>query len=363
MLIIETKNTSLSPNHLKSIISVLNKGGLIIYPTETCYGAGVLATSSKGVNKLLAFKGARGQKAISIAVADKIMAQKFVVLNDAAKNLYRNFLPGPITVISRSKSLVDRRLETPQHTLGVRIPNYSLALNILAKLKSPLTATSANASGRKQAYSLDNFIKYNPKKSLDLVDIFINAGSLPERQPSTIVDTTLNETTVIRQGTVFLDKNKTTTFTSCSESATKKYAQNLTLSTIKKVHNSPLVIFLQGELGAGKTQFAKGIGQALGINQNINSPTYHIIKEYAYEKGSFYHLDTWRLTSEEIKQLISNKRLFRSNNIITVEWPQKISHLIKQLNQMYPILMVNIETTTPTTRKISSQLRFPEVNS
>src|SRR4030067_3586210 len=82
----------------------LKNGGLVGLPTETCYGMGVDATNAAAVARLLKFKGGRENKAISIAVADKTMAERYVDLTETAENLYQTLLPGPGTVIMQSQA-------------------------------------------------------------------------------------------------------------------------------------------------------------------------------------------------------------------------------------------------------------------
>src|SRR5689334_9720203 len=81
-------------------VEVLKAGGTVIYPTETCYGIGVDATNQVAVDKVYDYKGFRGQKPFSMAVTTKEMAAKYVEINDIADNLYKNYLPGPVTVVS-----------------------------------------------------------------------------------------------------------------------------------------------------------------------------------------------------------------------------------------------------------------------
>jgi L-threonylcarbamoyladenylate synthase len=81
---------------------ILAQGGLVLFPTETTYGAGVDATNQLAVNKLLAYKSRREGKPLSVLVANPEMAGKFVEINDQAQQLYDQFLPGPVTVISKS---------------------------------------------------------------------------------------------------------------------------------------------------------------------------------------------------------------------------------------------------------------------
>ena len=91
---------------IKECIKVLNEGGLVVYPTETCYGIAVDATNSKALRKLLSYKTFRGSKPISIAVSDIDMAKRYVSLNEMAENIYKNYLPGPITVVSKSLGIL-----------------------------------------------------------------------------------------------------------------------------------------------------------------------------------------------------------------------------------------------------------------
>ena len=84
---------------IKESIKVINEGGLVVYPTETCYGLAVDATNSRALSKLLSYKTFRGSKPISIAVSDIDMAKRYVELNEMALNIYKNYLPGPITVV------------------------------------------------------------------------------------------------------------------------------------------------------------------------------------------------------------------------------------------------------------------------
>ena len=88
---------------IEKAIKVLKNGGLIIYPTETCYGLGGDATNPEALKKIMKYKTLRGSKPVSIAVSDMKMAKKYVDINEMATNIYNNYLPGPITVISKKQ--------------------------------------------------------------------------------------------------------------------------------------------------------------------------------------------------------------------------------------------------------------------
>ena len=140
---------------IKESIKVLNEGGLVVYPTETCYGLAVDATNNRALLKLLSYKTFRGSKPISIAVSDIDMAKRYVELNEMALNIYKNYLPGPITVVSKSKGILEPPVVSKQGSTGVRIPDYKFTLKLIKEFGRPITATSANVSYRPHPYSID----------------------------------------------------------------------------------------------------------------------------------------------------------------------------------------------------------------
>lgn len=87
------------------------------------------------------------------------------------------------------------------------------------------------------------------------------------------------------------------------------------------------VVTLEGDLGAGKTTFTKGIGAGLGVRRTINSPTYTIVKEYAGELP-LYHMDVYRLENSE--EDIGFDEYFNGNGISIVEWPQFIQAFLPE---------------------------------
>jgi L-threonylcarbamoyladenylate synthase len=199
-----SKIIKISETPLEKIIdtasNTLLAGGLVVFPTETVYGIGALATSQEAIDKLLSYKTRREGKPLSIAVDSLEMAQEYVEVNDTARNLYENFLPGPITVVSKGKHTVAIGVESETGTLGIRIPNYELVRDIVKKIGKPITATSANASYKKKPYTVEDILNNISEKQKNLIDLIIDAGVLPKREPSTVVDTTGDGEIVLRQG-------------------------------------------------------------------------------------------------------------------------------------------------------------------
>ncbi|NMB56697.1 threonylcarbamoyl-AMP synthase [Candidatus Beckwithbacteria bacterium] len=325
MEIIKTTNYSQKEILVKANL-VLAQGGLVVYPTETCYGLGADATNQQAIDKLLTYKRRREGKPLSILVKDQQQAEEYVLLNDSAKNLYQNFLPGPITVISQGKGKVAIGVESEMQTLGIRISSHPLAQALIANYDKPITATSANASFKKKPYSIDDLLNNLTQKQKEKLDLIIDAGELPKRKSSTVVDTTLVGSMVLRRGDLDLGKNQQIII-STSEEDTKKLAQNLMLKNFNKLKKQALVFALVGDLGTGKTIFAKGIGQFLKIPDAIVSPSFTLVNEYHYQRyeteGFFYHLDPWRLTNFAQFQQLAIEEMLVKQNVIVIEWANK----------------------------------------
>lgn len=353
---------------LTQTISVLKRGGMIVYPTETVYGLGVDATNQEAVDKLLKFKGQRGLKPILIAVSDQKMAEEYIELNDVARRLYETFLPGPVAIVSRlndkGQRLEERGLAkgvpSPDGTVGIRIPDYPLVLKIIKTFGRPITSTSANISGARNPWSIQDILDTTPKEKLGLIDLVLNTGALPKREPSAIVDTSREKTEIVREGTVDVrskltgQRSKTHTFISNSPQETMHIAKDF-LKEILQQHDrweQPLLITLQGSLGAGKTVFTKGIAQDLGIIEPIRSPSYMLIREYLIMDGTLFHIDAWRLHSAEEFQDLGLDKLLKRGNVVIVEWIERLTPILKELQKKAKIVFVEIKVIEEKRRKI-----------
>jgi L-threonylcarbamoyladenylate synthase len=337
-------------NNKKEVIQkaseVLNNGGMIIYPTETCYGVGVDATNERALKKLLNYKKFRGSKPISVAMSDKEMASKYVEINEMGGNIYKNYLPGPITVVSMSKGVLQPPVVSKQGTVGIRIPDYALMLELVKEFGKPITATSANMSYKSAPYDIDKLLEQLPDKSMKMIDLIIDAGVLPKNPPSTVLDTTLNTLSVLREGkhkfeeAIVKNRELVSKITKTPEETTKMGHE-----FSKKYLNPdrPVVVALSGELGAGKTQFTKGVGKQLGVEEIVTSPTYTIINEYEYGKGNtLAHMDTWRLMDDELEKSGLIEHL-EAHNIVVIEWADKFYQEIHALCDNMNIPIYNIK--------------------
>jgi L-threonylcarbamoyladenylate synthase len=330
---------------IETACRVLTAGGLVVYPTETMYGIGADATNQKAVDKLLQYKARREGKPLSIAVTDVTMASQFAEINNEATKLYRTLLPGPVTVVSKYTGGLARGVASERQTIGVRIPDYSLVTDIIAAYGKPITASSANASYKKRPYNVSDILNNISDKQKSLIDLILDAGELPRNEPSTVVDTTLEQPTVLRQGQISL--TNAVTVTSENEQETIELAKKLVGQYKHYLNEKALIFALVGEMGAGKTYFTKGIAEALGVTRIVNSPTYTISAEYNFQYGDrpnrLVHIDTWRLFSDEEFVKMGFKELVDSMAVFSVEWADKVAPVLNQWSDEAKIVWVKFE--------------------
>jgi len=164
---------------------IIKNGGVIVYPTETLYGLGVDATNAQAINRVYKIKGRDYKKPLSVAVLNVKEAKKIVHWNKYAEILSRRFMPGPLTIILKTKRKFPKKLTAGRNKIGIRIPNHSVALELIKGVKIPITSTSANVSGTKEPINYQR-VKKDMKNKVDLI--------IPCRvkygKPSTVVDLT-----------------------------------------------------------------------------------------------------------------------------------------------------------------------------
>lgn len=327
------------------IIKVLNSGGTVIFPCETVYGIAVDSQNKQAVIKLNKYKKRPFGKPYAIMCSDQKMAENYVLLNKTAKDLYKRFLPGPVTVVSKGLNKVASGIESETGTLGVRIPDYPDLLKLIKEFGRPIAATSANASYQRRPYKLSDVLDNISEKQKKLIDLMVDAGELPHNEPSTVIDTTLDdEPVILRQGDIKL-KDKNEVF-SRSEENTQNIAKELWQKYEQYVGKRAIIYALEGQMGAGKTQFVKGLARAMGVTEKVVSPSYDLLNNYSLNTShySLTHIDTWRMliTSEELEEL-GLKGLINDKAVIAIEWADRAQDLIRTYADDAIIIWIKIE--------------------
>lgn len=178
---------------------ILLSGGIIGFPTETVYGLGADAENPEALKLLYAVKGRDMKQPTSILISRKEDLGLFASeISREAEALSENFWPGPLTIIFRASPGVSGILTAGTGTIAIRMPGSRLCLALIEKAGAAVTAPSANPRGEPPAETADEVMNYFRGK----IDLVIDGGRSPQKIPSTIVDATGNDISVIREGLI-----------------------------------------------------------------------------------------------------------------------------------------------------------------
>ncbi len=164
--------------------AAIDRGELVVYPTETVYGLGADALDPTAVERVFTVKGRSRDTPLSIGVPDVERAARYARLSDRDRAFIERFLPGPVTVVCKRRSTLPSILTAGRDRVGIRIPDHGLALELLEAI-SPITATSANRSG---TGSVTDPTELAPSLR-DAVAVILDGGHTPGAE-STVVDPT-----------------------------------------------------------------------------------------------------------------------------------------------------------------------------
>ncbi|MFH0987683.1 MAG: L-threonylcarbamoyladenylate synthase [Patescibacteria group bacterium] len=170
------------------IIDTIKKGGVVVFPTDTVYGLLSDATNKKAVAKLLRIKRRRRGHFLPLFVKNLRDAKKNAQIDAREESFLKIFWPGQITVVLKRKKGI-KLYGVDKKTIALRIPDFPLLNSLLKKITIPLTATSANISGKMPSGKIKEVLKQfsNSKYRPDLA---VNVGPLPKRKSSIIIDLT-----------------------------------------------------------------------------------------------------------------------------------------------------------------------------
>ena len=200
MLIVSLEKASARARELA--LEELDGGNPIIAPSDTCYGFIADATRAEGVEQVIAIKKRRPEKSFLIMVSSIEMAESIAEVSDLAKEMMRKYLPGSLTIVlprKKSKQLYG----VYRDSIGIRIPNHNLCLDLIKELNRPLITTSANLTGENPAYCIDTLMEQIPMLK-DAPLIMLDGGELVQNPPSTIIRIDQNGISLLRQGPVLI---------------------------------------------------------------------------------------------------------------------------------------------------------------
>lgn len=198
-MLLELHTQNPNPRKIKTIVETLEKGGVIIYPTDSVYGLGCDIFNAKAVGRICQIRGIDPAKANLTFICKDIKQLAFYVyqIDNQLFRMLKDNIPGAFTFILNANKEVPRHFKNRRKTIGVRVPNNPIALAILEELGRPILSISLQGENNEDEFPMIPYLIYDDFKNR--VDIVIDGG-VGSDEPTTVVDCTQNEIEIIREG-------------------------------------------------------------------------------------------------------------------------------------------------------------------
>jgi len=188
----------------KNFKNILENGGLIIFPTETVYGIGCKFDDEEAINKIFQLKNRPTSHPLILHIGSKKLLQKYAVdIPNDALVLAEKFWPGPLTLILKKSNIVKEVVTGGQETVGIRMPNHPVTLNMINKLGCAIVGPSANYYSRLSSTRISDI----PESFKNAVDLVVDGGYCDLGIESTIIDFSTHDTySILREGNITLQE-------------------------------------------------------------------------------------------------------------------------------------------------------------
>jgi len=198
-MLLEIHSENPSSRKIQQVVRTLENGGIIIYPTDTVYGIGCDIFNQKAVDKICKIRGLNPVKArLSFMCKDISQISEYAqqIDNETFRLMKRN-LPGPFTFVLNSNNKVPKMFKNRKRTIGVRVPDNKIVLELLETLGHPILTTSLKNDDEITEYFTDAYDIYEDFKNQ--VDLVIDGG-IGKNVASTVVDCTNSDFEILREG-------------------------------------------------------------------------------------------------------------------------------------------------------------------
>jgi L-threonylcarbamoyladenylate synthase len=189
-----------TPDNIKKASKIVGKEGLVIFPTDTVYGLGCNPFNIEAVEKVFKVKGERKNKPLPILASSLRAVERIAHMNKNARKIAKQYWPGPLTLVVPKKPTLPNMVTCSLESVGVRIPNHKVALQLITLCGGLLVGTSANKTGEKPPKTAQEAARQLGEE----VDIVLDDGPTPLGQESSVIDLTQKEPKILREGTIKL---------------------------------------------------------------------------------------------------------------------------------------------------------------
>lgn len=187
-----------SRHSVEKAAGCLRDGGVVMHPTETCYGLAVDVFNEQALKKLYEIKAMSLDKPVSILVSGIEMAKEFGVFSEMAFEIADRYWPGPLSIVVPRTDLLPEFLNKGQEFVSIRCSDMDFCFRMVQEFGGPVSTTSANKSGELQLYVPD-------ASGLIGVDLLVDGGEIVKNKPSTIVMVDGDKVEILRQGDLIID--------------------------------------------------------------------------------------------------------------------------------------------------------------
>lgn len=182
------------PRKIKRVVEILEKGGVIAYPTDTVYGLGCDLMNKQAIESLYQIKGMQRDKNLAFICPDLADIAKYAIVENSAYRVLRRLLPGPYCFVLQATRDVPKMVQMNKKTVGIRVPANPVAQAIVRELGRPIISTTAAPPGA------DPIIDpWEIKETFPGLEIIVDAG-VCGTVPSTVVDLSGGEIVIVREG-------------------------------------------------------------------------------------------------------------------------------------------------------------------
>lgn len=189
---------------VREAVNFITEGGVVVYPTDTAYGMAVPGLEEDAIARIYRVKGRPLHNPIHLVVKDWMAVSEISELSAGQQRVLERWLPGPVTFVLKRRPVVPASLVGGRDTVGVRIPDHPVTRLLSRYLGVPYTATSANLSGGRTAYSIEDLEGRLPE---DIPFLALDYGKLAEGAISSVIDISAwPHYTIIREGVVSKDR-------------------------------------------------------------------------------------------------------------------------------------------------------------
>jgi tRNA threonylcarbamoyl adenosine modification protein (Sua5/YciO/YrdC/YwlC family) len=182
---------------ISQAVAIVREGGLIVYPTDSCYALGCQIGNKAAMERIARIRHIDSKHNFTLVCRDLSEISLYAKVDNEAFRLMKSLTPGPYTFILKATHEVPRRLQNPKRkTIGIRVPDNPTALALLEALGEPLMSSTLSLPGREQPETDAEIINQRIGK---LVDLIIDGGACG-MEPTTVVELSEGEAVIMRQG-------------------------------------------------------------------------------------------------------------------------------------------------------------------